>query len=69
MTWLVRRGIERGEGDYIARVTETHDPRTIAPWALWALRQWSARRFELRDLAEYYARDYGGRVVRLRRKR
>ena len=65
MTWLVRQGTERGEGSYITRTTETLDARALPPWLLWAPQQWAARRFELRDLAEDCARDYGGRVVRL----
>lgn len=69
MTWLVRQGTKRGDGAYITRTTETHDPRKLPNWALWAQHQWAARRFELRDLAEDYAKDHEGRVVRLRRKR
>lgn len=61
MTWLVRLGTGRGKGAYVHR----HDPWCEGVYHTHLQRY--ARRFELRDLAEDYARDYGGRVVRLTR--
>lgn len=69
MTWIVRQGTKRGEGHYITRTTETQPASELPPWALWAQPQLAARRFEWRPLAKLYARDFGGRVVRLRRRR
>jgi len=68
MTWLVRLGTERGKGRYVSRVTATHDVAGLHQYHWTTERQWAARRFEWRPLAKLWARDYGGRVVRLRRR-
>lgn len=65
--WLVRLGSKRGAGEYVhpaAFVLSDGDigASTTTP------HQRKARRFTWRDLADVYARAFGGRVVRLRER-
>ena len=66
MTWLVRLGAKRGKGRYVSRLIAAYDIANMDR-TVWSLpKQIDARRFELRELAEGFAKDYGGRVVKLR---
>lgn len=65
--WLVRLGSKRGAGEYVhpeAYVDITGAGRCLAT----VPHQRKARRFTWRDLADVYARAFGGRVVRLRER-
>lgn len=65
--WLVRLGSKRGAGEHVTPAALVDRIGIVVAFRVCS-HQRGARRFTRRDLAEHYARAFGGRVVRLRER-